>query len=51
MVENMTTPPEILYRPDRAMQSLRQYIEDNARGVVAEEDRRERYPRQQPKQT
>ena len=51
MVENMTTPPEILYRPDRAMQSLRQYIDDNARGVVAEEDRRERYPRQQPKET
>lgn len=51
MVENMTTPPEILYRPDRAMQSLRQYIDDNARGLVAEENRRERYPRQQPKQT
>ena len=43
MVENMTTPPEILYRPDGAMQSVRQYFEDNARGIVDEPT--ERYPR------
>ena len=36
MVENMTTPPEILYRPDKAMQSLRQFVNDHARGVPRE---------------
>ena len=36
MVENMTTPPEILYRPDKAMQSLRQFLNDHARGVPRE---------------
>jgi phenylpropionate dioxygenase-like ring-hydroxylating dioxygenase large terminal subunit len=49
MVENMTTPPEILYRPDRAMQSLRQYVEDNARGAKREGPPPERFARGQPK--
>ena len=44
MVENMMTPPEILYRPDGAMQSVRQYYEDTARGFGREPV--ERYPRE-----
>ena len=38
MVENMTTPPEVLYRPDKAMQSLRQFLNDYARGVPRDVD-------------
>ncbi|MBM3509459.1 MAG: Rieske 2Fe-2S domain-containing protein [Alphaproteobacteria bacterium] len=45
MVENMTTPPEILYRPDRAMQSLRQYVDDHARGIKRDAPPPERFVR------
>ena len=44
MFEKMMTPPDILYRPDGAMQSVRQYYEDTARGFGREPV--ERYPRE-----